>query len=328
MQALAAFPTSILSAEAICHFVGVNGCGEPAAAWVAQQQLELITTAQLRLCGVSRDVVRARMGQDTMHRVHVGVYHLGTRVMLPHAAELAAVMAGGARAFVRRRSAGAMFAIAAPWAGDPEILVVGRNCRVAGIDVARVAVLDPLDWGTKDGIPITSPALTLLDLAAVATGDELEHAISEAYARRLVKEPELRAVLVRHPNRAGVTALRAELDRAGGPVWTASKAERVMKELIRKAGLPMPRTRVRVEGFVADFFWPELRLIVEVDGYQYHGHRYAFDRDHKRDQAHKAALYEVIRFTWRDLQDEPYRVVAVIAVAVGARRQQLAARAV
>ncbi|HEV3055112.1 MAG TPA: hypothetical protein VGX45_10695, partial [Solirubrobacteraceae bacterium] len=87
---------------------------------------------------MSRDVVRARMRQDTMHRVHVGVYHLGTRVMLPHAVELAAVMAGGARAFVRRRSAGAVFAIVKPWAGDPEILVVGRNCRAAGIDVARV----------------------------------------------------------------------------------------------------------------------------------------------------------------------------------------------
>ena len=157
----------------------------------------------------------------------------------------------------------------------------------------------------------------------MATGDELEGAIAEAYVRRLVNERKLREVLDRHPHRAGAVALRAELDRAGGPVWTASKAERVMKELLRKAGLPMPRTRVRVEGFVADFFWPELRLIVEVDGYQYHGHRYAFERDHKRDQAHKSALYEVIRFTWRDLQNEPYRVVAVIAVAIGARRQAL-----
>jgi very-short-patch-repair endonuclease len=100
-----------------------------------------------------------------------------------------------------------------------------------------------------------------------------------------------------------------------------------MKELLRKAELPMPQTQVRVAGYPADFLWPQYRLIVEVDGYQYHGHRYAFERDHKRDQAHKAALYEVIRFTWRDLQDEPYRVVAVIAVAIGARRQELAARA-
>lgn len=258
-----------------------------------------------------------------MHRVHIGVYHLGTRVMLPHAVELAAVLACGSCAFARRRSATSLFAIAEPWEGDVEILVVGRKRRPAGIDVARVAVLDPLDWGTKDGIPITSPSLTLLDFAAVATGDELERAIAEAYALRLVKEPELRDVLARHPYRAGVTALRAELDRVGGPVWTASKAERVMKELIRKAGLPMPQTNVCVAGFPADFFWQELRLIVEVDGYQYHGHRYAFERDHKRDQAHKTALYEVIRFTWRDLQNEPYRVVAVIALAIGARRVDL-----
>ena len=66
----------------------------------------------------------------------------------------------------------------------------------------------------------------------------------------------------------------------------------------------MPRTRVRVAGYpLPTSSGRELRLIVEVDGYQYHGHRYAFERDHKRDQAHKSALYEVIRFTWRDLAE-------------------------
>lgn len=312
-----------MSAEAICHFVGVNGQGEPAAAWVAEQQLELVTTTQLKLCRVSRDVVRARIRQGTMHRLHIGVYHLGTRLMLPRAVELAAVLACGDGAFVRRRSATAIFEIAEPWSGEPEILVVGRNCRPAGIDVARVRELDPLDFGTFNGMPITSPALTLLDFAAVATSDELERAIAEAYVLKLVTESELRAVLERHPRRAGARALRVELDRVGGPLWTASKAERVLKALLRKAGLPMPQTRVWLEGFPADFFWPEFRLIVEVDGYQSHGHRYAFERDHKRDQAHKNALYEVIRFTWRDLQNEPYRVVATIAAAIGARRFEL-----
>jgi very-short-patch-repair endonuclease len=310
-------------ADAICHFVRAHGPGERAAAWVAEQQLQLITSDQLRHCGVSKDVVAARIRQGMMHRVHIGVYRVGTRLVLPNAPELAAALACGDRAFVRRRSAAAVFGLAEPWTGEPEILVVGRNCRPAGIDVARVPALGPLDWGAQDGIPITSPALTLVDFAAVATGEQLERAIAEAYALKLVSEPELREALARHRYRTGVRALRAELDRAGGPLWTASRAERELKALLRKAELPMPKTGVLIAGFPADFCWPELRLIVEVDGYQFHGHRYAFERDRRRDQAHKMALYEVIRFSWRNLVDEPYRVVAVIAKAIGARQQML-----
>jgi very-short-patch-repair endonuclease len=324
VQALAPFPTKVVPASAICQFVGVHGPGEVASSWVATQQLELITAPQQRLAGVTRDVVRTRMRQGTMHRVHVGVYHLGTPVMLPTAAELAAVLACGDGALVRRRSAVALFGCAGPFTGEVEILVVGRNCRRPGIDVTRVPALDPIDWGTKDGIPIVAPALALLDFASVATGDELERAISEAYVLKLVTEKELRAVIDRHPGRAGAAALRAELDRAGGPMWTASKAERLLKELLREADLPIPRTRVKVAGHTADFLWAELRLIVEVDGYQYHGHRYAFERDRRRDQAHKSAGYEVIRVSWRQLNEEPLRVIGVIAMAIGAAQEAVA----
>ncbi len=301
-----------------------HGGGEHVVARVAAQQLELITAEQLHAAGVGRGVIRTRRRQGTLHLVHTGVYLVGTKLMLPAAWELAAVLACGESACARRRSAAWLLGIAAPCEGDVEVVVPGRNRRSRdGIAVERVAVLAHRDRGFMHGIPITSPARTLLDFAAIVTSAELERAIAEAYVLKLVTERELWAVLERNPGRAGARALRAELGRVGGPVWTASKAERVMKGLIRKAGLPMPRTRVRVAGFVADFFWPELRLIVEVDGYRYHGHRYAFERDHKRDQAHKTALYEVIRFTWRDLQNEPYRVVAVIATAIGARRQAL-----
>jgi very-short-patch-repair endonuclease len=319
-RATAPYPAKLVAADAICQSVGVRGPGEPVASWVAAQQLELITSDQLRLSGVSRDVIRARVRQGTLHKVHIGVYHLGTNVMLPGANELAAVLACGDGARVRRRSAVALFGLSDPWEGEVEVLVVGRNCRRAGIDVARVASLDPIDSGTQDGIPIVAPGLALLDFAAVAIGDELERAITEAYALKLVTETQLRDVIDRHPLRTGAAALRAELDRAGGPMWTASKAEEVMKALLRGADLPMPQTCVRVAGYPADFLWPQFRLIVETDGYQYHGHRYAFERDRRRDQAHIGAGYRVIRFTWRQLEDEPLRVIAVIAMAIGATR--------
>lgn len=318
---IGAFTTSVVSLDAVCHFVDVNGPGEHVASWVAGQQLELITSEQLRAAGVGRGIVRTRRRQRTLHVVHQGVYHLGTGVMGPGANELAAVLACGPGACVRRRSAAAAFRFADAWSGDVEVVVPGRNCRSRpGIAVERVHVLHALDHGEFNGLPITSPARTLIDFASVASADELEQAIGETYALTLVTERELRAAIERNAGRPGVAALRAELDRTGGPQWTRSKAERVMKSLLREADLPTPRTDVKLAGFKADFFWPEYRLIVEVDGYPYHGHRHAFERDRRRDQAHIAAGYTVIRFTRRQMEDEPLRVIAVIAMAIGAAK--------
>jgi very-short-patch-repair endonuclease len=181
-----------------------------------------------------------------------------------------------------------------------------------------------VDRANHDGIPIVSTALALLEFAAVAVDDELERAIAEAYALKLVTEPALRAALARNPGVSGAAGLRAELSREGGPQWTASEAERLMKQLLREARLPIAITRRRVAGWPADFCWPEYRLIVEVDGYPFHSGRWAFERDRRRDQAHIAAGYQVIRVTWRQLKEEPLRVVAVIAMALGAARAAVA----
>lgn len=269
-------------------------------------------------------MTRDRVKRSLLHRVHQGVFLFGTDVMLPRGAELAAVLACGDPTWVRRRSALSLLAVMPEWRGDVEVTVTHRKVNRAGIAAHRVPDLPAIDQAMNAGIPIVSPALALLEFAAVAVGDELERAISESYVLKLVTEPELRAVLDRFPNIPGRPALIAELDRAGGPQWTASKAERVMKALLRKADLPSAQTRVRVAGYPADFIWLDYKLIVEVDGYGSHGTRYAFERDRRRDQAHKMAGYEVIRFTWRNLENEPYRVVAVIAMAIGAARSALA----
>lgn len=92
-----------------------------------------------------------------------------------------------------------------------------------------------------------------------------------------------------------------------------------MLRLIRGAGLPAPRTNYPVAGFSADFCWPDQRLIVEVDGYPFHSARAAFERDHRRDIVHKNAGYEVLRFTARQLEQEPLLVVAAIVRALDRR---------
>jgi very-short-patch-repair endonuclease len=97
------------------------------------------------------------------------------------------------------------------------------------------------------------------------------------------------------------------------PGLTRSEAERRLQRIIRAARLPRPVTNVRVAGWEVDAFWPRERLIVEVDGYAYHGNRAAFERDRRKDAALTAAGYTVIRITWRQLKDEPLAVVALVA---------------
>jgi len=232
--------------------------------------------------------------------------------MLPGAWELGAVLACGDCAVISHRSAAGLWRLVAQPEGEVDVTVVGRHCRSRpGIRVHRVGSLDRGDSQILRGIPATSPARTLLDFAHQAASHELELAIAEAYALRLTTEGEIADAIKRAPGRAGVAALRAELRREGGPRLTRREGERRMLKLLRDARLPQPLTNVRGAGVEADFFWPDQKLI--VDSYQFHGHRAAFERDRRRDQAHIAAGYTVIRVTWRQLTEEPLAVVATIA---------------
>jgi len=156
----------------------------------------------------------------------------------------------------------------------------------------------------------------VIDYVATASSEEAERAIAEAFALKLLTEPQLRAAIDRVPTRAGVARVKAILGRPGGPSRTRSGGEQAMLRLIRAARLPAPRTNYPVAGFPADFCWPEARLIVEVDGQPYHSTRAAIERDHRRDIVHREAGYEVIRFTAKQLEEAPYYVATVIARAL------------
>jgi very-short-patch-repair endonuclease len=223
---------------------------------------------------------------------------------------------------VSHRSAAALWGWAKRPVGGVEVTVVGRDCRSrTGLRVCTVARLAAADRAHKSGIPVTSSARTLIDLAATANSGELEHALTEAYANTLTDEQRILAAIERAPNHAGVALLRAVVGQPGGPQRTRSGGERAMLRLIRAAGLPAPRTNVVIAGFTADFVWADERLIVELDGYPFHGHRAAFERDHRRDIVHKNAGYEVLRFTGRQLDEEPLLVATAIARALDRRNR-------
>jgi very-short-patch-repair endonuclease len=182
-----------------------------------------------------------------------------------------------------------------------------------------VQTLAAADRGECRGIPITAPARTLIDYAATVSYTEAERAIAEAFALRLLTERQLHAAMDRAPHRAGVATVRAILGQDGGPRHTRSGGERAMLRLIRAAGLPVPLTNHPVEGFTADFFWPEVGLIVELDGGDFHRPRPAFERDHRRDVVHTDAGHEVLRVSGRQLDREPVYIAAVIVRAYDRR---------
>lgn len=168
-----------------------------------------------------------------------------------------------------------------------------------------------------DGIPLTSPTCTLVDLAATLPSDELEAAVNAADKLDLVDPDELRRSLDGMSPRRGVARLRRTLDRRTFTL-TDSALERRFLPLARAAGLPPPRTGMRVNGFRVDFFWPDLGLVVETDGLRYHRTPAQQARDRLRDQAHAAAGLTPLRFTHAQVAFEPGHVRGTLA-AVAAR---------
>jgi hypothetical protein len=199
------------------------------------------------------------------------------------------------------------------------VSLVARSGRPRdGIRIHLVHSLDAKDVCRRHNLRLTSPARTVIDHATDATSSELEHATSEAVAKRLMTDAELDQALGRAPdNHSGAARLRARL--MYDPEFllhTRSVAERIAYPLILEAGLPRPALNERVHGELVDLHWPEHKVIVEVDSFQFHGSRQAFENDRRRDQVLTALGYIVIRVTWRQLTREPYRVIATIAQAL------------
>jgi very-short-patch-repair endonuclease len=315
-----AYIADLVSPAELRHLLHAPGGAEHpgrAIAWIAGRQLGLIATWQLQALGISHSAITRMLRRGALHRVHRGVFLVGHELQLPGARELAAVLACGDWSFVSHRSAAALWGLTKVAAAEVEVSVVARNCKSReGLRVHRLARLDPRDSAAKNGIPITAPSRALVDLAASAGSDEVEAALAEARAQRIVSDRQLSDALDRAGNRAGVGALRALLRHQGGPRLTRSEAERRLLRLIRAARLPEPEANVRIEGFEVDFLWPEARLIVEVDGFAFHGHRPAFERDRVRDMVLRDRGFEVIRVTWKQLVDQPLLVVAHIARAL------------
>jgi very-short-patch-repair endonuclease len=229
---------------------------------------------------------------------------------------MAATLAAGPGALLSHYAAAVLDGLRPPADGPIDVTVSGRKARSRpGLRIHRAHV-DPADATRRHGIPVTTPARTLLDLAATASTKDLELALNEAHLQRRVSSHSLNEQFSRYPRHRGAAALKraTRLD----PRLTRSEAERLMLDLVREAGLPTPEANVRIAGYEVDLLWREPKLIVEIDGYAFHSMRSSFERDRRRDQQLVAAGHRVIRVTWRQITDETIGVATRLATALAA----------
>ncbi len=287
---------------------------ERAIAKIAGRQDNVIGWEQLLGAGLGRGAIAHRLRAAWMQRMHHGVYLIGPAPPTLMARGRAAAMACGADAVVSHRSAAEMFGLLGEVGGDVDVTVVGRNPHGRpGIRLHRVQALPRHEVTKMRGIPMTTVARTIADLAATEPRNEVEHAFQEALYRKIVTDKAVAAIIRREPRRRGAPLIRAVLD---DPRMTRSEKERALLRLIEQAQLPRPLTNVNVHGYLADAYWPGEGLIVEFDGWDAHGHRLAFESNRKRDQVLLAHGIRSMRVTGRHLKDEPLGLTARIAQAL------------
>jgi len=301
---------------------------------LAARQHGVVSRQQLLALGLTRRGIEHRVARGRLRPVARGVYAVGRPEIDRRGRWMAAVLAcGPTRAAALSDEPTAVlshWSAAAHWglAGEcTQVDVSARTCshrEVTGVRLHRRGGLRPEDVTVHDGIPVTTPIQTLIDLAGEMDDRRLERAVNKADRLDLVDPETLLRALSSYSSRRGVARLRSLL---GARVFrlTDSELERRFLRLVRRVNLPVPRTGARLNGFKVDFYWPELGLVVETDGLRYHRTPAQQACDRERDQAHTAAGLTQLRFTHAQIFRDPARVGQILRAVV--RRLEVAGAA-
>jgi very-short-patch-repair endonuclease len=175
--------------------------------------------------------------------------------------------------------------------------------RIEGVRVHRCRSLDARDATTVAGVPVTTVARTLVDIAGVLSLDALARACHEAGVRCRTTPADVEAVLAKRPNARGARKLRRVIDR--DVLVTLSKLERWFLQLLDAEGLPLPLTNRPAGSHLVDCRWPERRLTVELDSYRFHNSRHSWELDRRREREARARGDDFRRFTYGDVAEDP-----------------------
>lgn len=285
---------------------------DDAIARLAARQHGVVTAKQLAGVGLGRPAITERTRAGRLHRIHRGVYAVGHRGLSLHGRFMAAVLACGEGAVLSHGSAAVLWKLLKPLDGPIHISIPttsGRKSR-RGIHLHRAQALAEsspapsylqqeggrrgrLLTTRRDNIPVTTVSRTIEDLRRSSFPPRL--------LRRAIRQAEL----------IGYRLDRIETDR------TRSDLETAFLALWRRHRIPSPELNAKLGRWEVDFLWRTQRLVVEADSWTYHRGSVAFEDDHARDLDLRAAGYTVLRFTDRQLEEGPGRVVADVARALG-----------
>jgi Protein of unknown function (DUF559) len=285
--------------------MGTKNATDLRIAALAGAQHGVASRAQLLVLGLTQREIQRRMSVGRLHAISRGVYAVGHRVLTLEGRWMAAVLAGGTNAVLSHATAAAAWDLRPVGSGAIHVTIPGTagRARRAGLTIHRSTTLTPEQTTTHRGVPITTPARTLADLAKTLDGRPLEHAIDLADQRGLVDFSQLRET--------APSSLQAVLARYG-PAPTRSELEERFLALCDDHGIPRPETNTRIEGFEVDFVWRDRRLIVEVDGYAFHRSPTAFEIDREREVTLTVKGWRVLRFTWRQVTQRAGWVAAAV----------------
>ena len=263
---------------------------EVALASIAARQHGVVSAAQLAAVGIPDYGATRRVKAGRLHRVHRGVYAVGHANLSFEGRCLAAALASGEGAVVSHGSAAALWGMLPRPSGPIAVTVRTGNGRRRrpGIVLHRSPALPAGFQTLRANVPVTIPARTLRDLRRTAPGPVVQRAVRRALDLRLVTQEDL----------------------GHEPDLTRSELERLFVALCRRHRLPSPAVNARAGPYEVDFLWRDLSLIVETDGFRYHGSRAAFESDRARDARLQALGYRVLRFTYRQLRENAGDVVA------------------
>jgi predicted transcriptional regulator of viral defense system len=296
---------------------------------IAEAQHGLVTLGQLVDIGVSAGAARKWVERGRLNLVYPGVYAVGHALLNREGPLMAAVLACGPGAVISHVSAAELWGLIGSGSVDIDVTAPNRRGRTpADINAHRDGALHGTDRTHLRGIPCTTVARTLLDLAAVLSPWELRKAVAEAEVLGLLNIREVRALIRRCRGRRGVARLRLCVDELDPSTKrTRSELERIFLTLCKRAGLPRPEVNVPLEAaglrLRPDFLWRDVRLIIETDSRKFHGTASAFELDRQREQRFFAAGWQVVRCTWRQVEHNPQELIPLLSA--GFKRAQTTA---
>jgi very-short-patch-repair endonuclease len=278
----------------------------------------VVSRAELLRLGASPTGIDTWLRRGRLHRLYRGVYAVGHAHLGPEGRRLAAVLACGEGAVLSHRSAASHWGLLETQSALVDVTARRTREGMRGIRLHTARSLAANDTTTREGMPITSVARTLLDLAATVRPDRLERALAQAERLQLYDHTAIADVLSSSNGHRGRTALTKAT--AQEPKLTRSELEAILLSIIREAGLPEPETNLPLTALdhpapEVDFYWPAHHLVVETDGWTDHGTNAAFKRDRRKDAALVASGYRVMRFTYDDVTRDGPTVVARLRAA-------------